>query len=374
MGDSPNFSLWKHHWQDEVDAAYLYRALSELESDPKRKTVFQQLAKVEDKHIIVWEKIFQEHKVELPAPKPSLKARIQNRLARHFGPALLLPLLMREEGGEVKKYLFLHKNSEPSSTQQAAFKLAKESLEHITALQKLANSDEEPWHQTESGDLLRNIVYGFNDGLTANFGLVAGVIGGSVGHYVVLLTGMAGMIADSLSMGSSGYLAAQSQREVFEHEIAMEKQEILLMPEAEEEELALIYQAKGIEEEQSRQIAREMMKDPQKALEEKIKEELKIGDMSGSPVKEGCITGVATAVGAFIPVAPFVFLDTAPAIGVSFLVSMLAHFGVGAARSLFTGRGIFRSGFDMFIVGFGVAAVSYYFGDIIVHWIAGGGQ
>jgi VIT1/CCC1 family predicted Fe2+/Mn2+ transporter len=170
-------------------------------------------------------------------------------------------------------------------------------------------------------------------------------------------------------MGASGYLAAKSEQEVYEHEIAMEREEIRLMPEVEEEELALVYEAKGIEPQRARTMAAEVMRDPGRALDEQVKEELKIGTAHATPLKEGWVTGVATAVGAFIPVAPFLLLSGPAAVWTAFAVAMLSHFGVGAARSFFTGRGLFRSGFDMFVVGLGVAGVGYLVGDLVAKWL-----
>src|SRR5437667_370585 len=125
---------------------------------------------------------------------------------------------------------------------------------HADTLADLAGKAAEPWHRTESGGYLRNVVYGFNDGLTANFRLVAGVLGAAAAPHIVLVSGIAGMIADALSMGASGYLAAKSEQEVYAHEIAMEKEEIRLMPDVEQDELALVYQAKGIEPGIARQM------------------------------------------------------------------------------------------------------------------------
>jgi VIT1/CCC1 family predicted Fe2+/Mn2+ transporter len=259
----------------------------------------------------------------------------------------------------------MHKNTADGPARDAALRLARESAEHAERLNKLAGREGEPWHQAEAGGFLRNVVYGFNDGLTANFGLVAGVLGADVTPHFVLVSGIAGMAADALSMASSGYLAAKSEREVYEHEIAMEKAEIELMPEVEAEELALVYEAKGIEPEAARRMAREVIADPERALAEKVREELDIPTESVSPTREAWVTGVATAVGAFIPVAPFLVLHGPAAIWTSFAVAMLSHFAVGAARSIFTGRGIFRSGIDMFLVGLGVAAVGYVVGNLI---------
>ena len=145
----------------------------------------------------------------------------------------------------------------------------------------------------------------------------------------------------------------------------MEKEEIRLMPEVEEEELALVYQTKGVEAGIARQMAAEVMRDSQRALEEQVREELKIGEAHATPFKEGWLTGAATAVGALIPVAPFLALSGRTAAWTAFSVAMLSHFVVGAARSFFTGRGVIRSGIDMFVVGLGVAAVGYFVGDLV---------
>jgi len=211
-------------------------------------------------------------------------------------------------------------------------------------------------------------VYGFNDGLTANFGLVAGVIGASAQsqHHTVIVAGVAGLIADALSMGSSGYLAAKSEQEVYANEIAMERDEIALMPEVERDELALIYEAKGMAPDAARVLATEVMADPARMLEEQVQEELGIADPHMSALREAWITGTATAVGAFIPVLSFLIWNGATAIVLAFAISMLSHWIVGAARSVFTGRSVFRSGLDMFVVGLGVAVVGYFVGE----WVA----
>jgi predicted membrane protein (TIGR00267 family) len=364
-------ATWRHHFRDEADAAFLYRALAVAESTPSKRDLYLRLAKVEDRHVGLWRQLLAEHGREEASPRPSLRARWLARLAGWLGPGVLLPILLREEGREVKGYIALYRESPPgTSAQQTALTLAKESAEHAEELGGIAGSTGEPWHRTESGGFLRNVVYGFNDGLTANFGLVAGVIGASVDLHIVLVSGVAGMIADALSMGSSGYLAAKSEREVYAYEIAMERDEIRLMPDVEREELALLYEAKGIAPERAASMARDVMRDPNRALDEKVREELRIGEAHTTPIKEGWITGLATAVGALIPVAPF-FVFTGPAaIWTAFSLAMMSHFAVGAARSVFTGRSLIRSGMDMFLVGLGVAAVGYVVGDLIARALA----
>ncbi|MBA2627199.1 MAG: VIT1/CCC1 transporter family protein [Gemmatimonadales bacterium] len=368
-----NFEIWLHHLGDEADAAFLYDELSRAERDPRKSKLYAQLARVEERHVEMWRKLLAEHGQEAPIPAPSFGARSRAWLARRVGSGILLPMLLEEEGREVKGYLNLYREAPEGATGPTALRLAKESKDHAHTLATMGGGSAEPWHKTGAGGFVRNVVYGFNDGLTANFGLVAGMIGAqanlSVVSHAVIVAGLAGALADALSMGSSGYLAAKSEREVFEHEIAMEREEIRLMPEIEREELSLIYQAKGIPEDQAEQLATQVMSDPERALGEKVREELKIGEATSTPLREAWVTGLATALGAFIPVAPLLFITGPWAIWTSFALAMVSHFGVGAARSFFTGRGPFRSGLDMFLVGLGVAALGYFVGEWITRML-----
>src|SRR2546430_3225708 len=356
---------FEHHWQHEADAAYLYRILAAAEPDPNKKDVYSRLADVEDRHVIVWSDLLAKHGHPPAEFRPSGRARLLACLGRGLGPDLLLPMLLEEEGREVKAYLDMHRETPRGSPGGAeALILARESADHATTLGEISGKGAEPWHKPASGGFLRNVVYGFNDGLTANFGLVAGVIGAATvnQHQAVVVAGLAGLIADALSMVSSGYLDSKSEREVYEYEIAMERTEVDLMPEIERDELAVIYEAKGMDRNSAHTLATQIMADPQRMLKEQVQEELKIGEFSMSPLKEGWLTCLATAFGAAIPGFPFLVWQGTTAIVISFAVSMLSHFLVGAARSFFTGRSVFRSGFDMFVVGGGVAAVGYFFG------------
>ena len=358
---------WLHHLADEADAAFLYRELAQLELNPARAELYRKLAGVEDRHVSMWQQLIRQEGHEPPSVVPSRRARAMAWLARKFGPSFLAPMLLEEEGREVKGYLVMYRRAPEGVAGPTALTLARESAQHAQDLAGLVGSQSEPWHKTGAGGILRNLVYGFNDGLTANFGLVAGMLGAqgqlNFSAHAVIVAGVAGAVADALSMGASGYLAAKSEAEVNEHEIAMEREEIRLMPELEQEELALLYQAKGIPEEQAQELAADVMRDPERALAEKVIEELKIAAPSSSPMREAWITGSATAVGALIPVAPFLVSTGQGAIWTSFGLSMAAHFGVGAARSFFTGRSVVRSGLDMFVVGLGVAVVGYFVGE-----------
>jgi VIT1/CCC1 family predicted Fe2+/Mn2+ transporter len=362
---------WLHHLEDEADAAFLYRELARAEPDAARAELYRKLAAVEDRHVEMWRKLLAENGHPVETPAPSRGARLRAWLARHVGGSVLLPMLLAEEGREVKGYLRLYDDSAPDGpVGPTALRLAQESKEHAQTLARMSGAKDEPWHRTGAGGFLRNVVYGFNDGLTANFGLVAGMIGAQgsmeIASHTVVVAGIAGAMADALSMGASGYLAAKSEREVFEHEIAMEREEIRLMPDLEREELSLLYQAKGIPEAQADSLATQVMSDPERALDEKVREELKIGEASSTPMREAWVTGLATLLGAFIPVAPLLVSTTPWAIWTSFALAMASHFAVGAARSVFTGRGLLRSGMDMFLVGLGVAAVGYLLGDWVV--------
>src|SRR5438067_18929 len=270
--DNTTLHNWLHHWQDEYDAAYLYLVLAGQESDQKKKEIYIKLAGVEERHTQMWEKLLAEHGHPIAAARarPTLNARLRAWFGRRFGPGYLLPLLLREEGQEVKGYMDLHKESRLDDARDISLKLAKESAAHAETLAGIAGKTSEPWHRTESGGYLRNVVYGFNDGLTANFGLVAGVLGAAAAPHIVLVSGIAGMV-----------------------------------------------------------------------------------------------TGASTAVGALIPVAPFLLFSGRTAAWLAFAIAMLSHFAVGGARSFFTGRGVIRSGIDMFVVGLGVAGVGYVVGDIV---------
>lgn len=359
----PADETWDEHFADEKDASWLYRRLASFDTNRERADLFGRLADVEDRHVAKWVELFRDAGRPLPAYSVARRTRLLAWVAKTFGPAAVLPLILAEEGREVQAYLGMARQSTNQKTHKTAVDIAADSAVHARELSQVMGREGEPWHVGGAGGMLRSIVYGFNDGLTANFGLVAGVVGADMAPHHVIITGIAGALADALSMGSSGYLAAASEAEVQAHQIEMERQEMALMPELEQEELALIYEAKGLPRDASRDLAKTMMLDPVRALETQVREELNIHPAELAPLKDGLITGTATAVGAFIPIAPFLVMSHGRAVWVSLVISMAAHFGIGAARSLFTGRGLWVSGRDMFMVGFGVAALGYLIGE-----------
>ena len=283
---------WDEHYRDERDAAFLYRALAEVERDSVRRDLFERLAVVEDRHVARWEELFVGAGRRLPPYLTSWRTRALARIARAFGPSSILPLVLAEEGREVQAYLGLARQSTNRETHRAAVDIASDSAVHARELSEVMGREGEPWHVGGAGGVLRSVVYGFNDGLTANFGLVAGVIGASVSPHVVIISGLAGALADALSMGSSGYLAAKSEAEVQAHQIEMERHEMRLMPDLEEDELALIYETKGLTPERARETAQAVMKDPAQALATQVREELNIHPAELAPLKDGSDYGL----------------------------------------------------------------------------------
>lgn len=353
---------WLAQWQDEGDADFLYRTLAELEPSVSRQEILRRLAAVERSHQEEYARLLRTQGQDPGPYRPSLRARLLAWLARRGARRFVLRVRLGEEASEVKRFLVATGRGEQIDLGERA---VRDEAHHAQVLRELLGRGPEPWHHIESGGFLRNAVYGFNDGLTANFGLVMGVVGAQVSSQVVLLAGLAGLVADALSMGASGYLAAKSEQEVYQHEIELEREELKLMPALEMEELALLYEAKGLAPALARQLAEQMLANPEMALQEKVREELGIGLEFVSPLHQGVLTGVATAFGALIPIIPYLILSNGLATGVSFVISMLSHFLVGAARSFFTGRNAFRSGLDMFLVGLGVAVAGYIIGYLL---------
>src|SRR4051794_17559886 len=165
---------WDEHYRDERDAAFLYRRLALAETDAKRRDLFERLAVVEDRHVARWEELFRDGGRPLPSYKTAARTRALAWVATQFGPNVVLPLILAEEGREVQAYLGLARHSSDRETHRAAVDIASDSAVHARELSEVMGREGEPWHTGGAGGLLRSIVYGFNDGLTANFGLVAG--------------------------------------------------------------------------------------------------------------------------------------------------------------------------------------------------------
>jgi|GEM_PF-831911 len=305
---------WRANWQREIEGAYLYRQLADLARTPDMKTALAEMAAQEEEHAALWADRIQIAEPDSKAPRPDLRIRMTAWIARWLGPKAVLGLLINDEASDITTYANQADRFDDDETYE---RVLNDEAAHARSLFDLRHPEStedtvEPWHQgVKAGGWLRNIVYGFNDGLTANFGLVMGVLGASVSDKTVLLAGFAGLLADALSMAASGYLAARSEQQVREHHLALERAELRFMPEEERQELARAFEQKGLTADEAANAASRLMQDPRRALTELAREELGIDpEAEESPLQEGIVTGIATGLGAVIPILPFLWALT----------------------------------------------------------------
>jgi VIT1/CCC1 family predicted Fe2+/Mn2+ transporter len=217
-----------------------------------------------------------------------------------------------------------------------------------------------------SGNLLRAAVFGVNDGLVSNASLIYGVAGASPEPSVIVLTGVAGMLAGAFSMAAGEYVSVRSQREMFEYQIGLEREELDEYPEEEAAELALIYEAKGVSKDEARRMAEALIQDPERALDTLAREELGLNPEDlGSPLGAAGSSFLSFIAGAVLPLLPFLFLSGSPALELSIAVTALGLFGVGAALSLFTGRQAIVSGLRMLLIGGTAGLATYFIGKLM---------
>ncbi|MCL6631978.1 MAG: VIT1/CCC1 transporter family protein [Alicyclobacillus herbarius] len=244
------------------------------------------------------------------------------------------------------------------------------SLEHVSA--KLARMlSRERWHKTHTTGWIGDAIYGVNDGLGTIFGIISGVAGYTANSNTVLISGLFGALASTLSMGAGAWLATKSETELRQSEIAHERREILEDPEHEIEELSLLYQLKGFTEAESIEIAHRISKDTEQFVQTMAQEELGFKDESaGSHWQSALIGSLSTLVGGIVPLVPFFFLSGITAMVTAAIVSIAAHFAVGAAKSLVTARSWWASGIEMTLAGVIVGVVAYglgVLGTLLVH-------
>ena len=385
MPDSVRFiEELKKAWRDEKSSALTYAAAADRESDPRRRDIFQRMAAEEEKHAARWEKRLRElgsdpgAYTETPTETARRKALVEK------GAEAVVKVMEAAEDSANGGYDTLAALS-PSEEDRIAFQeIGATERSHNLALKDMIPPDRiQPLRALEGilgkerhvrgGGWIGQAIYGINDGLGAAFGVVSGVAGAThVNSSFVLLSGFASMVASALSMGSGAYLADKSQKEVYEAEMAKERSEIEEHPEEEQQELSLFYQLKGFSEQEADAMAARMAQNPEEMLKTLAHEELGLSEQAfPNPWRSAVSATAATALGAAVPVLPYLFSAGLPALVISFVISTLAHFGVGAAKVVVTGRTWWKSGLEMMLIGLGEAAITYGIGLLVAPMIGG---
>jgi VIT1/CCC1 family predicted Fe2+/Mn2+ transporter len=357
-------ALFEEMREDELDSAALYRALADA-SQGRRRDVLNRLAEAEERHAGHWERLLREAGVtEFPPRKRTLRTRLLSTMAHRFGADSVLPLVLRLEAADAAKYRDVAEAPETMSAEEMAHGRAVAALGGGGKGEQIARS--EGRHRAGAGGALRAAVFGVNDGLVSNLLLILGVAGGTSNRNIILLAGLAGLLAGAFSMAAGEWVSIQSQRELYEREIAVEREELSAFPEEELEELILIYQAKGLSEDEAKSLAGRIMRRPESALDTLTREELGLapGDL-GSPWVAAVSSFGSFGVGAFIPVIPFLAGGGTAALVVAVALSAVTLFVVGSAIGLLTGRSPFRGGVRMVAIAAVVGLVSNLIGRLI---------
>jgi VIT1/CCC1 family predicted Fe2+/Mn2+ transporter len=361
---------YREFLQDERDSAALYRALAEREPSPQLAEVYRRLADAEAHHAARWAARLRAAGAAVPPERPRWRTRVLLRLARRYGPELVVPALAGRERAGAHAYV-----ADPAAQ---GTPMAAEERSHARILGRIA--EEQPGgiegsalarfegrHRAPGGNALRAAVLGANDGLVSNLSLVMGVAGAALSETSILVTGLAGLLAGAGSMAMGEWLSVQSSRELHLRQIAVEEEELAANPEEERAELVLIYQAKGLPPDQAEALADRLVADPASALDTLAREELGVDpeELGGSAWEAAWTSFVLFAIGAVIPVAPFALLTGTAAVVASLAASGLALFAIGAGITLLTGRSVWASGLRQLGIGLGAALLTFAVGRLI---------
>jgi len=372
----------------ERDAIALYESLASIEKDPRRASAFRTIAANERRHAEIWADKLRDLGAPLPRQSgPRARVRIIVLIARLFGTHAVRDMVQALEGDEEsiyqaqaspevesiaadeREHAEIWKRLSAENGSGAEAEIARTARLDRAPARLAANqiAASERWHRAGRSGTLRAVIFGVSDGLVSNLALVMGVAGASEGQgNLVLLAGIAGLLAGAGSMAAGEYISMQSQRELFERQIALEKAELEAMPEEEQAELASVYRAKGFTESEANVIAERMFRDPEHALDTLVREELGLDpDELGSSIGAAGGSFVAFAIGAAIPVLPYLILGGHGAFVPAIVLSLGALFAVGAGVSLLTGRGLLFSGGRQVLIGAAAAIVTYLVGRAI---------
>jgi len=328
-------------WREEKTAAYLTEAVARAELDPARKALFSRLAEESEAQAAI---IAREKKVDRPYAPP-LRARVIAALLPIIRPRNMKAALAASKVRGLSVY---------SGKLQPGMHAMPATPEEIGAR-----------HRGGGGGTLRATIFGVNDGLVSNTSLVMGMAGAALSHNVVFLTGVAGLLAGAFSMAAGEFISVRTQREMYEYQIAQEKEELELYPEEEAEELALIYEARGLDLEEARKIAASLIADPKVALDTLAREELGLNpDDLGSSSGAAVSSFFSFSAGAFLPLIPFLLHLPNP-VAAAAIIAGIALFLVGAAMSLFSGRNAFFGGARMLTIGAAAGAATFFIGGLL---------
>jgi vacuolar iron transporter family protein len=358
---------WQELLASERDAAALYARLAEIEAGERRK-IFEELAAVERGHAAHWEEKLRDAGAPVPPPgRPSLRTRLIGKAAGRLSAAAVLPMIERAERTDAGIY-----DADPD----AAPGMAADEHGHARTIGKLIEGGRpspraqiarrEPWHRGDRSGALRAGVFGVSDGLVSNTSLVMGVAGSGSSHTVILLAGVAGLLAGSFSMAAGEYVSMASQREMYEREISLEATELEEKPEEEREELVLLYRAKGLDRPDAERLAGRIMADKSVALDTLAREELGLDpDSLGSPVSAAISSLLTFAAGALVVILPYLFGGGTAAFVTAIILAAVALLGVGAGIGVLNGRSPVRSGLRQLAVGGVAALVTFAVGHLI---------
>jgi len=357
---------WRRNLQGEIDGAHVYRAMATNAGDDRLATVDSHLAEAEERHAALWRGRLEAAGASAPS-SPSWQARARAFVSRRFGANVMAPTMASEE----RESRFMY-DDQPEA---AGTSLAADERSHARTLRSITGglsgaslSRFEGRHRAIGGNALRAAVLGGNDGLVSNLSLVMGVAGATADREAVVIAGVAGLLAGSLSMSLGEWLSVQSSRELYENQIAVERDELEAFPEEEEEELRLIYEAKGMDAAEAARLAHRIVTgDREVALDTMAREELGIDpdELGGSAWVAATTSFVLFATGAVIPLLPFLFGAGAPAIVATTILSGLALFGLGAAITLVTGKHPIRAGLRQVAFGLTAAAITFGIGTLL---------
>jgi vacuolar iron transporter family protein len=367
--ESGDIKRYQMNLRDERDGAALYTQIAAAETDPLRKDLFLQLAQAEAKHAELWRAKLAAAGIKEEPYLPTFRTRLLGKLAQRFGPGFVMPTIAAAEFSDRNKY----------ASQEDARSISAEEQGHAAVVQEIARASAvaattgadiaraEPWHRGASGNNLRAAVLGANDGLVSNFCLIMGIAGAGSANKIILLTGLAGLVAGACSMALGEWLSVTNARELASTQIAKEAEEIEQTPEAEQHELALIYQAKGLPKDDAQRVAAELMSNNKAALDTLAREELGIdpAELGGNPLSAATTSFALFSLGAIVPVLPFGWLHGTLAIAATLALSATTLCGIGLLTSLFNGRSPWFSAARQAVFGCAAAAVTYGIGSLL---------